>query len=48
MASTQVPAQARAPKRDVTTRMLLLQTRFGYDFFNESYLSLATEHGQRV
>jgi methyl acetate hydrolase len=37
----------RAPKRDVTTRMLLLHTGgFGYDFFNESYLRLATEHGQ--
>jgi methyl acetate hydrolase len=37
----------RAPKRDVTTRMLLLHTGgFGYDFFNESYLRLANEHGQ--
>jgi methyl acetate hydrolase len=37
----------RAPKREVTTRMLLLHTAgFGYDFFNESYLRLATEHGQ--
>ena len=37
----------RAPKRDVTTRMLLLHTAgFGYDFFNENYLRLATEHGQ--
>ena len=37
----------RAPKRDVTTRMLLLHTAgFGYDFFNESYLRLATDHGQ--
>ena len=37
----------RAPKRDVTTRMLLLHTGgFGYDFFNENYLRLANEHGQ--
>jgi methyl acetate hydrolase len=37
----------RAPKRDVTTRMLLLHTAgFGYDFFNEDYHRLATEHGQ--
>jgi len=37
----------RAPRRDVTTRMLLLHTGgFGYDFFNENYLRLATEHGQ--
>ncbi len=37
----------RAPKRDVTTRMLLLHTAgLGYDFFNETYLRLATEHGQ--
>jgi methyl acetate hydrolase len=37
----------RAPKRDITTRMLLLHTAgFGYDFFNESYNRLATEHGQ--
>src|SRR5215831_2975310 len=37
----------RAPKRDVTTRMLLLHTGgFGYDFFNESYLRLANDHGQ--
>ncbi|MGY4286590.1 methyl acetate hydrolase [Bradyrhizobium sp. LM2.7] len=37
----------RPPKRDVTTRMLLLHTGgFGYDFFNENYLRLATEHGQ--
>ncbi|SNS34711.1 methyl acetate hydrolase [Geodermatophilus pulveris] len=37
----------RPPKRDVTTRMLLLHTAgFGYDFFNEHYLRLATEHGQ--
>lgn len=37
----------RAPARDVTTRMLLLHTGgLGYDFFNETYLRLATEHGQ--
>lgn len=37
----------RAPKRDVTTRMLLLHTAgFGYDFFNETYNRLATNHGQ--
>ena len=37
----------RAPKRAVTTRMLLLHTAgFGYDFFNEAYLRLATEQGQ--
>ena len=37
----------RAPKRDVTTRMLLLHTAgFGYDFFNETYNRLAQENGQ--
>jgi methyl acetate hydrolase len=37
----------RAPKRDITTRMLLLHTAgFGYDFFNATYLRLATDHGQ--
>lgn len=37
----------RAPKRDVTTKMLLLHTAgFGYDFFNENYNRLAKEHGQ--
>jgi methyl acetate hydrolase len=37
----------RAPKRDITTRMLLLHTAgMGYDFFNEQYHRLATEHGQ--
>ena len=37
----------RAPKRDVTTRMLLLHTAgFGYDFFNEHYNRLAQEKGQ--
>jgi methyl acetate hydrolase len=37
----------RPPRRDVTTRMLLLHTAgFGYDFFNEKYNRLAQEHGQ--
>lgn len=37
----------RAPKRDITTKHLLLHTAgFGYDFFNENYNRLATEHGQ--
>ena len=37
----------RAPKRDVTTRMLMLHTAgFGYDFFNETYNRLAEQHGQ--
>ncbi len=37
----------RAPKRDITTRMLLLHTAgLGYDFFNEQYNRLAREHGQ--
>ncbi|MGQ7846605.1 serine hydrolase domain-containing protein [Granulosicoccus sp. 3-233] len=37
----------RAPKRDITTRMLLLHTAgFGYDFFNETYHRLAQEQGQ--
>src|SRR5918997_4395848 len=37
----------RPPKRDITTRMLLLHTAgFGYDFFNEQYNRLAQEHGQ--
>lgn len=37
----------RPPKRDITTRMLLLHTAgFGYDFFNEKYNRLAQEHGQ--
>ena len=40
-------AKLRPPKRDVTTRMLLLHTAgFGYDFFNEKYNRLAQEHGQ--
>ena len=37
----------RKPKRDITTRMLMLHTAgFGYDFFNESYNRLSQEHGQ--
>jgi methyl acetate hydrolase len=37
----------RAPKRDVTTRMLLLHTAgLGYDFFSETYNRLAREKGQ--
>jgi methyl acetate hydrolase len=37
----------RAPKRDVTTRMLLLHTAgFAYDFFNETYNRLAKDYGQ--
>ena len=37
----------RAPKQDITTRMLMLHTAgFGYDFFNENYNRLATQHGQ--
>lgn len=39
--------QLRAPKRDITTRMLLLHTAgFGYDFFSETYNRMAKEHGQ--
>ena len=37
----------RAPKREVTTRMLLLHTAgFAYDFFNETYNRLAQDHKQ--
>ncbi|GAC1558157.1 MAG: serine hydrolase domain-containing protein [Beijerinckiaceae bacterium] len=37
----------RAPKRDVTTRMLMLHTAgFGYEFFNDKYLRLTTEKSQ--
>lgn len=37
----------RPPKRDMTTRNLLLHTAgFAYEFFNESYARLAREHGQ--
>jgi len=39
--------QLRSPKRDITTRMLLLHTAgMGYDFFNETYNRLAREKGQ--
>lgn len=38
----------RAPKRDITTRMLLLHTAgFGYDMFNANYLRLIRECGQK-
>jgi methyl acetate hydrolase len=38
----------RAPKRDITTRMLLLHTAgFGYEIFNETYLRLVQEHAQQ-
>lgn len=37
----------RPPARDITTRMLLSHTAgFGYDFFSESYNTMATDHGQ--
>ena len=37
----------RPPKRDITTRMLMLHTAgFGYDFFNTTYNRLAQEKGQ--
>ena len=37
----------REPKRDITTRMLMLHTAgLGYDFFNETYNRLAKEQGQ--
>ena len=37
----------RAPKRDITTRMLMLHTAgLGYDFFNANYNRMAQEHGQ--
>jgi methyl acetate hydrolase len=37
----------RPPKREVTTRMLLLHTAgFGYDFFSETYNRLSQEKGQ--
>ena len=40
-------SRLRAPKREITTRMLLLHTAgFGYDFFNEQYNRLASEKGQ--
>ncbi|MGF6200058.1 serine hydrolase domain-containing protein [Pseudomonas laurylsulfatiphila] len=37
----------RAPKKHITTRMLLLHTAgLGYEFFNENYNRLAQEQGQ--
>ncbi|WP_305969603.1 MULTISPECIES: serine hydrolase domain-containing protein [unclassified Mameliella] len=40
-------SRLRAPKSDITTRQLLLHTAgFGYDFFNETYARMATDHGQ--
>ena len=37
----------RQPKREITTRMLMLHTAgFGYDFFNEDYRRLTQDHGQ--
>jgi methyl acetate hydrolase len=36
----------RAPRRDITTRMLLHTAGFGYEFFSETYHRLAQEHGQ--
>jgi methyl acetate hydrolase len=37
----------RAPKREVTTKTLLLHTAgFGYDFFNATYARLAEQKGQ--
>ena len=37
----------RAPKREITTRMLMLHTAgLGYDFFSETYNRLAQEKGQ--
>ncbi len=40
-------AKLRPPKREITTRMLMLHTAgFGYDFFNRNYLRLAEEKGQ--
>jgi methyl acetate hydrolase len=39
--------QLRAPKRDISTRMLMLHTAgLGYDFFNTNYFRLAQERGQ--
>ena len=38
----------RAPKRDITTRMLMLHTAgFGYDIFNATYLRLTRDCGQQ-
>lgn len=40
-------SKLRAPKRDITTRMLMLHTAgFGYDFFNANYNTMAQKHGQ--
>ena len=37
----------RPPKRDMTTRMLMVHTAgFGYDFFSQTYNRLAQEKGQ--
>ncbi len=37
----------RAPKQDITTRMLMLHTAgLGYDFFNKHYNHMAEKHGQ--
>lgn len=37
----------RAPRTEITTRMLMLHTAgLGYDFFNEHYNRLARDHGQ--
>ncbi|HEY9346947.1 MAG TPA: serine hydrolase domain-containing protein [Inquilinus sp.] len=39
--------QLRPPKRDITTRMLMLHTAgLAYDIFNEDYNRLASAHGQ--
>ena len=39
--------RTRPPKREVTTRHLLTHTAgLGYDFFNEHYNRLASDHGQ--
>jgi methyl acetate hydrolase len=39
--------RTRPPKQAITTKHLLTHTAgFGYDFFNEHYNRLATEHGQ--
>jgi methyl acetate hydrolase len=39
----------RAPKRDITTRMLMLHTAgLGYDFFNANYFRLAKSTGKRA
>jgi methyl acetate hydrolase len=37
----------RSPKRDITTRMLMLHTAgFGYDYFSATLKRLSVEHGQ--